>query len=71
MPKFPGLSGEDVIKALIKLGFARVRQSGSHVLLRKDAVACVVPLHRELKVGTVNGVLRQARLDPAEFAKVL
>jgi len=29
MPKFPGLSGMDIIKALQKLGFTVIRQSGN------------------------------------------
>ena len=52
MPKLPHVSGMQAIKALERLGFKRVRQSGSHVVLRRRADGCVVPLHAELKVGT-------------------
>jgi hypothetical protein len=31
MPKFPGLSGAEIILALEKLGFVVARQSGSHI----------------------------------------
>jgi predicted RNA binding protein YcfA (HicA-like mRNA interferase family) len=34
MPKLKRVSGEDVIRVLEKLGFIRVRQRGSHVVLR-------------------------------------
>ena len=34
MPKFPHLSGRDIIKALEKLGFSAMRQNGSHVVMR-------------------------------------
>jgi predicted RNA binding protein YcfA (HicA-like mRNA interferase family) len=71
MPKFPGLSGADVVRALRRLGFVQIRQSGSHILMRKAERACVVPNHRELTVGTVNGILRQAGVSPDEFASVL
>lgn len=71
MPKFPGLSGRELIRALQKLGFVVVRQTGSHIVLRREARVCVVSDHKELKVGTVNGVLRQAGVQPEDFAKVL
>jgi len=35
MPKLPVLSGEELLKLLIKAGFRRVRQKGSHVSLQK------------------------------------
>jgi predicted RNA binding protein YcfA (HicA-like mRNA interferase family) len=33
MPKLPRASGADVIRALGRLGFEKVRQRGSHVVL--------------------------------------
>jgi len=71
MPKFPGLSGADLAKALEKLGFTKVRQSGSHMVLRRDSTGCVVPNHKELKVGTVNGILRQAGVSAEELKSAL
>ena len=65
------VSGEEAIRALRRLGFEEVRQRGSHVVLKRQtkegAVGCVVPLHRELKMGTLKGVLRQAKVTPEEF----
>ncbi|MCP3733989.1 type II toxin-antitoxin system HicA family toxin [Sphingomonas sp. RP10(2022)] len=43
-----------------RLGFEQVRQRGSHVILRRGDVGCVVPLHTEVKTGTLAGLLRQA-----------
>ena len=71
MPKFPGLSGADLVRALGKLGFQKVRQTGSHLLLRRGSAGCVVPNHRELKVGTVNGILKQAGIPAEELREVL
>ena len=71
MPKFPGLSGADIIKALEKLGFAVIRQSGSHVVMKRNGQGCVVPNHKEVKVGTVNGLLRKAGVNAKEFESVL
>jgi predicted RNA binding protein YcfA (HicA-like mRNA interferase family) len=65
------MSGRDAIRILQRFGFEQVRQQGSHVVLKKEtqegAVGCVVPLHRELAVGTLRGVLRQAGITPDEF----
>jgi predicted RNA binding protein YcfA (HicA-like mRNA interferase family) len=71
MPKFPGLSGAELVAALEKLGFSKVRQSGSHIVMRRNSAGCVVPNHSELKVGTVNGVLRQAGVSAEELKSVL
>ena len=71
MPKLPRVSGATVILALERLGFERVRQSGSHVIMRRGPKGCVVPLHNELKVGTLAGVLRQADISAEEFISVL
>jgi predicted RNA binding protein YcfA (HicA-like mRNA interferase family) len=71
MPKFPGLSGADIVRALERLGFEMIRQSGSHIIMRRGIVGCVVPNHKEVKVGTVNGVLRQAGVSPEEFSHAL
>lgn len=67
MPDYPVLSGTEVIAALERLGFERVRQRGSHVILRRAEQGCVVPLHRELKRGTLGGIVRQAGVTPDEF----
>ena len=45
------------------------RQSGSHIVMKRDGQGCVVPNHREVKIGTVNGVLRQAGVSAEEFSK--
>ncbi len=54
---------------LERLGFERIRQRGSHVVLRRSTTGCVVPLHRELKTGTLAGIVRQAGLTIEEFLK--
>ncbi len=64
------VSGKAVICALERLGFVKVRQRGSHVVLKKlpeAEVGCVVPLHHELAVGTLRGILKQAGVSPQDF----
>ena len=60
MPKLPVLSGQQVVSALERLGFTMVRQRGSHVVMRRGSTGCVVPLHRELKTGTLANIIKQA-----------
>lgn len=67
MPKLPHLSGTAIVRILERLGFEKVRQSGSHVIMRRGPKGCVVPLHAEVKIGTLTGVLRQADVSPDEF----
>ena len=71
MPKLPRLSGEQAIGVLERLGFHRVRQRGSHVVLRRGDTGCVVPVHKELAVGTLRSALRQAGVSPGEFIEAL
>ena len=71
MPKLPHVSGAEIQRALEQLGFHKVRQSGSHVVMKRDAKGCVVPMHGEVKIGTLAGVLRQAEITPEEFMLAL
>ncbi|NMA11150.1 YcfA-like protein [Methanoculleus chikugoensis] len=76
MPGLKPTSGEAVIKILLKqYGFVVSGQSGSHVRLSKETpngkVGTVVPLHNELKIGTLRNVLKLAKIDPADFARYL
>jgi predicted RNA binding protein YcfA (HicA-like mRNA interferase family) len=75
MPRLPRISSREAIRAFERLGFDRVRQTGSHVVLKKvtqdGEVGCVVPLHRELKIGTLNGILKQAQVTVEEFIDYL
>jgi len=71
MPKLPIVSGADTVRALECLGFVITRQRGSHIVMRRGSSGCVVPHHRELKVGTLAGLLKQAGVSPDEFIKAL
>ena len=67
MPKLPVLSGPEVVRTLERLGFEQVRQRGSHVVMRRRELGCVVPMHKEVKTGTLAGIIRQAQLSVDEF----
>lgn len=66
------LSGKKVIKILCKeFGFCFVSQKGSHVKLKKPTVSreiiTIVPLHKELTIGTLKGVLELAEVNALIF----
>ncbi|MEA5580624.1 type II toxin-antitoxin system HicA family toxin [Nodularia harveyana UHCC-0300] len=77
MPKLPRVPAAKVIRALERLGFIQTRQSGSHVILKKQVVdeneslaeiVCVVPLHKKtLAVGTLKSILNQADVSVEEL----
>ena len=71
LPELPHISGAEAVRSLERLGFVVVRQRGSHVMLRRGAVGCVVPLHREIKRGTLAGILRQASVEAEAFIEAL
>lgn len=76
MPKLRKLSGQELVKILCnKLGFKAVRHAGSHVMLIKETssgkIGTVVPLHEELKIGTILGILRKANLKPEDIEPFL
>jgi predicted RNA binding protein YcfA (HicA-like mRNA interferase family) len=39
--------------------------------MRRGAIGCVVPMHREIKIGTLTGILRQAGVSADEFISAL
>jgi len=75
MPRLPRVSGAETVRALERLGFVQLRQRGSHVVLKRvgpESVAgCVVPLHAELAIGTLRGILKQAGITAEQFVAKL
>jgi predicted RNA binding protein YcfA (HicA-like mRNA interferase family) len=64
--KRPVVSGEKLLKVVVRLGYEIIRQRGSHVRLRKLTAAgdhnITVPLHDELAKGTLNDILSQVSI---------
>jgi len=55
------ISGDDLIKMLAKVGYTATRTTGSHVRLSRitdqDAHHVTIPLHKNIRVGTLNNIL--------------
>jgi predicted RNA binding protein YcfA (HicA-like mRNA interferase family) len=71
MPELPRISGRQAVKVFEALGFSVVRQKGSHVVLRRGDKGCVIPLHKELAVGTLRSALKQAGITVDVFSEAI
>ena len=71
MPRLRQLSGREV--RAIHDAFELVRQKGSHMVMQRKVadttVTAIVPDHRELRIGTLQSVIRQSKL-PRELFEV-
>lgn len=73
MPKLPSISGLRLVKTLEKISFKISRQSGSHVILIKNSVRIVVPVHsgKKIKPGLLRAIIRESGLTRENFIKLL
>lgn len=71
MPEYPVASGAEIIAALEQLGFRKVRQRGSHVVMQRGSTGCIVPAHREVRRGTLGNIVRQSGVAPDDLIAAL
>lgn len=78
MPRLPRVDGRTLVKAMERDGFEVVRVKGSHFILQKtfpdgEVVTIPVPVHagRIVKVGTLIGILRKARIGRERLEMLL
>jgi predicted RNA binding protein YcfA (HicA-like mRNA interferase family) len=69
--KLRKLSGREVCAILAKHGFVEKRQKGSHLIMQKtlpnSTITVPVPLHAELRAGTLQSIIRQSGIPRSEF----
>ena len=69
MPK--RYSAKEPIKILKKLGFSKISQRGSHLKMRGiidgKLQTVIIPMHKEIAVGTLSSILRQANLTKQDL----
>jgi predicted RNA binding protein YcfA (HicA-like mRNA interferase family) len=75
-PKLRGISGDKVVRILCNhFGFSISGRKGSHVRLSKitndGKVGTVVPMQKDLKIGTLKSILKLAKIDREDFEKYL
>ena len=74
MPKLGVFSGKDVCAILSRFGFIEVRRRGSHVVMQKSltpvgTITVPVPDHAELRIGTLQAIIRQSGIPRGEFER--
>jgi len=74
MSKLPVVSGQDLCKALQKIGYSMDHQTGSHIILRNQDPPhrrLTVPNHKEISTGTLRSIVRQAGLTVEELIDLI
>lgn len=73
MPKLGIFSGMEICDILHTHGFELVRQRGSHLVMQRrtgdTTVTVPVPNHREVKIGTLQSIIRQSQLSRDLFLR--
>jgi len=73
MPRLGIFSGADLCRILELEGFLRIRQRGSHVVMQQHAagktVTVPIPMHREIRIGTLQSIIRQSGLPRHLFER--
>ncbi|HLC77679.1 MAG TPA: type II toxin-antitoxin system HicA family toxin [Candidatus Nanoarchaeia archaeon] len=66
--KLQNIKSREVVKILQKQGFEIKRQSGTHVILRKEEKTVVVPIHKEtMPIGTLKSIEKQSGVNFREI----
>lgn len=64
-----------MVKALQRVGFTVVSQTGSHIKLRRsigqETKTVIVPDHRVVRKGTFHNILRHAQISLEAFLRLL
>jgi predicted RNA binding protein YcfA (HicA-like mRNA interferase family) len=70
--RLPILSGRAIVKALGRVGYAQVRQRGSHIRLEcAGKKSITVPDHKVIGRGLLKKILRDAELAAGDFVRLL
>lgn len=73
MPKLPAFKPKEVLRKLKKRDFFIDHITGSHYILYKEnrLHPVTVPMHnKDLKPGTLRGIIEQSGLTAEEFLKI-
>ena len=71
MGKLRVLSGREVCEILARHGFTEVRKRGSHIMMQRKlslgTITVPVPDHPEIRIGTLQSIIRQCEIPRLEF----
>lgn len=77
MTRLPRITGKDFVRAMERDGFTCVDIEGSHHIMQKKfpdkKVTVPVPVHagKILKLRTLNGILKKARISKEQLIKLV
>ena len=73
MGRLANVSGKEAVKVFQKSGWYVVGQVGSHVVMSKQGlrVNLSIPQHKELSIGTLRALIRNASLTVEAFIELL
>ncbi len=65
-------SGAEAVKKFKKVGWIIARRKGSHIMMvKKDySYTLSIPQHKELGIGILSKLIKQADLETEEFNKL-
>ena len=66
------ISDQELVRALLRIGFVVNRQRGSHIVLRRDSpyARVVVPDHKRIRPGTLRQILTEADLTVEQLLEL-
>jgi predicted RNA binding protein YcfA (HicA-like mRNA interferase family) len=71
MPKIPGISHLQAIRALGKAGFKIVRQGRKHVVMSDGSRFLTIPRNNPINSFTMAGIVKDAGLKKEDFLDLL
>ncbi len=73
MGRLGNISGKEAARAFEKAGWQPIGQVGSHLVLVKSGIRAnlSIPQHKELSVGTLRVLIRNAGMTVDEFLALL
>ena len=73
MPKLPVLKAKELVRVLMRLGFYKHHQVGSHAQFKHfDGRRITVPIHYGKDIGrkTLKGIINELDITVEEFIKI-
>ncbi len=73
-PRYPRLTGKEILRTLQRMGIEVVRQRGSHVIVKSsEGKVSVIPIHagKIIEPGLLKSILRDLDITLDEFLKHL
>ena len=70
MPCIPGISWEEAVRTLRKIGYRTVRE-GKHSVMSNGVTRLTIPRHNPINSFTMGAIAQDAGLTPDEFRELL